>query len=122
MTNSLILLRSFWLAVVLALGAVASAQERADLREMVAFRVDGLTSATRDALTRDLERSEDLRVVFACVPAGIIILAGRNGQAKAQVEERSLAALNTRSGRAQAQRIDQSLAQAEATCEQARNR
>lgn len=122
MKNSPIFLRSFWLALVLALGAACQAQQQATSREVVTLQIEGLTSATRDAITRDLGTTDDVQVVFACVPAGIIVLGSRSGQSKAQVEERSRRVLSSRSTNLRARTVDQSLAQAEAACEQARNR
>lgn len=122
MKNSPIFLRLVWLAVVLALGAACFAQQRTDQREVVTFQVEGLTSATRDELTRDLAQANDVRMVFACVPAGIIVLEGRNGQSRTQVEDRTRSLLSSRASNLRARTVDQSLAQAENACEQARNR
>lgn len=122
MKNSPIFQRSFWLALALGLGAACQAQQRTTSHEVVTLHVEGLTSATRDAITRDLGQADDVRVVFACVPAGIIVLEARNGQTKAQVEERSRTLLTSRSTSLRPRTVDQTLAQAEAACEQARNR
>ncbi|MBL7951335.1 MAG: hypothetical protein JNM62_06405 [Flavobacteriales bacterium] len=122
MKNSPIFLRSFWTMLVLAIGATCIAQQRTPSREVMTLHVEGLTSATRDAITSDLHQAGDLRVVFACVPAGVIVLEARNGQNKAQIEERTRILLSQRAAHLRARTMDQSLAQAEAACEQARNR
>lgn len=122
MKNYRIFLRSCWLAMVLAFCANCQAQQRTPSREVVTLHVEGLTSATRDAITRDLDQAAEMRVVFACVPAGILVIEARNGQSKAQVEERSRTLLSSRSASLRARTVDQTLAQAEAACEQARNR
>ena len=42
--------------------------------QRVALRVEGLTNEERDQLSSDLSQRGDLRISFACVPAGILIL------------------------------------------------
>lgn len=44
-------------------------------QETIALRVDALTSAERDSLVARSLQPGDLHVVYACVPAGILVFA-----------------------------------------------
>ena len=55
-------------------GILLHAQVQTTALTRVALRVDGLTAEERDQLSTDLCRRGDLRISFACVPAGILIL------------------------------------------------
>ncbi len=48
-------------------------------QETIGLHVDALTSAERDSLVARSHQAGDLHVVYACVPAGILVLAS-NGQ------------------------------------------
>ncbi len=100
-------------------GAVA---QQAVSHERVTMQVEGLTSATRDALAKDLKRTDDIRLVFACVPAGILVLESRTGHSRGQLEERGRTALTARNASLRTRTIGHDLAAAEMACEQARNR
>lgn len=100
-------------------GAVA---QQAVSHERVTMQVEGLTSATRDALAKDLKRTDEIRLVFACVPAGILVLESRTGHSRGQLEERGRTALTARNASLRTRTIGHDLAAAEMACEQARNR
>lgn len=122
MKNASFLHRFVLLALLLLPCAGAIAQQSAASPERVTLQVDGLTSATRDALTKDLQRNNEIRVVFACVPAGILVLESRSSHSKTQIEERGRTALTARNTSLRARTIGHDLAAAELACEQARNR
>lgn len=119
-----IALVQYCLAVVLAviLTVHASAQSAPVAREHITLHVEGLTSATRDDLSRELKHSGEMEIAFACIPAGIIVFEARKGQSKTQLEAGSRLLLSRRSSGSNARNLNRSLAQAEAACEQARNR
>ncbi|MBL7945993.1 MAG: hypothetical protein JNN32_07990 [Flavobacteriales bacterium] len=115
-------LRTLWLAMVLLCSTYGQAQQAASGPERLTLQVEGLTSETRDALSRELDRSGEARIAFACVPAGIMVIEARQGQSRAQLETRSRSLLTQRSAALRSRTIEGSLAQAEAACAQARNR
>lgn len=115
-------LRLLGLAVVLMCSTHSQAQLPDASRERITLEVDGLTSETRDALSRELERSGEARIAFACVPAGILVIEARQGQSRTQLETRSQSLLTQRSAALRSRTVDRSLAQAEAACAQARTR
>ena len=39
----------------------------------VTYQIDGLTAETRDGITRDLASTGGIQLVYACVPAGILV-------------------------------------------------
>lgn len=45
-------------------------------QEPIGLRINSLTSAERDALTANARQAGELEVVFACVPAGVIVFNG----------------------------------------------
>jgi hypothetical protein len=115
-------LRILFAAFLLLPWAGVFAQQRPTGPQQVVLQVDGLTSATRDAVMKDLSTSADVELVYACVPAGILVFASRIGQNRVDLEQRSRAALTSRSATLRAHTLDQSQAQVEAACSQARNR
>jgi len=121
MKNTSIILRTLGLVMVL-LCTRSQAQTPTIARERISLHVDGLTSETRDDLARELKRSGDARIVFACVPAGIIVLEARPGLTRTELETRSNQLLSNRSATSHARRVEHTIVQAEAACEQARNR
>ena len=50
----------------------------------MALRVTDLTPGERDLLNQDLHERGDLRISFACVPAGILIIEAIDGQRSAE--------------------------------------
>lgn len=115
-------LRMLWLAMVLMCSTYGQAQHPDAAIERLTLKVEGLTSATRDEISRELEASGEARIAFACVPAGILVIEARQGQSRAQLETRSRALLTQRSATLRSRTLDHTLAQAEAACAQARTR
>jgi hypothetical protein len=122
MKNAPFIHRLVLLALLLLPWEGAIAQQQAASPERVTLQVDGLTSATRDALATDLRRTDEIHIVFACVPAGIIVLGSRTGQSRVQIEERGRTALAARNASLRTRTIGNDIAGAELACEQARNR
>lgn len=114
--------RTLFLLLLLLPMAGLRAQQRTAPPEKVVMHVEGLTSATRDALVRDLGSAHDVELVYACVPAGLLVFASRTSQNRSDLETRCRAALLARSVTATARTLDQSQADAEAACTQFRNR
>ncbi len=100
----------------------AYAQERIPKPRPVVLQVEGLTTATRDGLIRDLASSSDLELVYACVPAGILVFGTRTSLSRSDIESRGRAMLTSRSSSDQVRRLDHDLAAAEEACAQVRNR
>lgn len=121
MTTNSLFFRHLWVATLLLWAAALNAQH-APVSEHLTFVVEGLSTDQRDALVRDAGRTDQLRVVFACVPAGILVVESRNGTSRAQAELQTRALLAERSTAVRMRRTEQTLAQAEVACEQARNR
>lgn len=95
----------------------ASAQQPTGEAAELVLRVNGLTSAERDALTRALPADGSVRLVYACVPAGILILeAADNNGTRATVREKVMPLATSRiaASRIAEPAIDR--AQAEAQC------
>lgn len=75
------------LLLTLAFPGPASAQQPTGEAAELVLRVNGLTSAERDALTRALPADGSVRLVYACVPAGILILDAPHQGSRAAVRE-----------------------------------
>jgi len=89
----------------------------------VALRVDGLTSEERDQLSADLVQRGDLRISFACVPAGILILEPVSPERSADsVRAMAATALIHRLPAQRRSEVALSLSEAEELCSEARNR
>ena len=89
--------------------------------ERAVFHVDGLTSAMRDGIVQELRNSGELRLSFACVPAGILVFESLDPLARGPVEQRSLHLLSSRTSTAQVNELAMAPAEAEAACAQVRN-
>lgn len=88
----------------------------------VALRVDGLTSEERDLLSNDLRERGDLRISFACVPAGVLILEPVNQDRSADsVRALAATALIRHLPPSRRTEVPLSLSEAEALCSEARN-
>lgn len=85
-------------------------------------RIVDLTSEERDAVSRSLEASGEARMVFACVPAGVMVFAPKAGRPSHTLRSQSLAALHARMPEQRIQQTSMSLAEAETACDEARNR
>jgi hypothetical protein len=108
-------------SLLLLLPFSLKAQSVAQANSQYAVQVDGLTVEHRDALQLELKDSNDLWIVYACVPAGVLVFAS-HGETKQQTRQRALPLLETKSLRARAEELTGGLADAEAACTQARNR
>ncbi|MBK8339693.1 MAG: hypothetical protein IPK99_06710 [Flavobacteriales bacterium] len=86
-----------------------------------AFRITGLTSATRDALAQDLALDGGFRIAFACVPAGILVVESTSGPMRQADTDRLLPMLQNRSNQADVIPLALNAADWEAECETARN-
>ncbi len=88
----------------------------------VALRVNGLTNEERDLLSNDLQEHGDLRISFACVPAGVLILEPVNQDRSADsVRALAATALIRRLPPSRRTEVPLSLSEAEALCSEARN-
>jgi hypothetical protein len=118
--------RSFFLCsiiLLLALHAFAGgvfANPDPPVRNSIIVHVDGLTSAVRDGLSNDL-KGRDLRMVYACVPAGIMVFE-EPGASPEKLRTDVMPVLERRIAmpRIKVEEIDR--AAAEQRCAQARNR
>ncbi len=69
-------------ALAFATMQTASAQSSIQAQAPVILHVEGLTASKRDLIKQEIETQGDLRMRYACVPAGILILEpvpGRSG-------------------------------------------
>lgn len=85
-----------------------------------AVRVPGLTAEDRDAVQRDLQGRTDLKLVYACVPAGVLVFESATGEAKQQARQRAWPMIEAT--RKTHEELTGGLAEAETACAQARNR
>ena len=109
-----------FLAFLIIVGILHSYAQTAAQR--VALRVDGLTSEERDQLSSDLSHRGDLRISFACVPAGILILEPLDPDRSADsVRAIAAAALIQRLPARRRSEVALSLNEAEELCSAARN-
>lgn len=54
-------------------------------QQPVGLRVNALTSAERDAITANLRNSGELEVIYACVPAGLIVFGDHGRSASPEL-------------------------------------
>src|SRR5688572_18839719 len=97
-----------WLACIAFLPlfvAVASAQRPGTARNSISLHVEGLTSEMRDGLSRELAGTTDLELVFACVPAGILVFEGTAGT-QAALLDRTLSLMEHRIARQRIRMLD----------------
>ncbi len=99
----------------------AKAQGPATDSERTVLKVKGLDHAMRDALKVELEGT-GLRLAYACVPAGILVLESDQLGTSAAVLSRSLSAMEKHSRSKDISVLPISLQEAESQCAQARNR
>ncbi|MEO8589021.1 MAG: hypothetical protein ABI432_06620 [Flavobacteriales bacterium] len=109
------------LAMLLGTSGV-HAQSRSTDAARFTVHVSELTAATRDAVARDLTAGGNTRLVFSCVPAGLLVFESLNPASREQVRERALPLLQQRSGAALITEIPIGLREAEAECAQTRDR
>jgi hypothetical protein len=114
--RTLLSIAFFGLLGILQSHAQSSAPNR------VALRVADLTSEERDSLSRDLESRGDLRISFACVPAGILILEPvDSSRSAASVRAIAFSALIARLPAPRRTELTLSTSEAEELCAAARN-
>jgi len=85
-------------------------------------RIAGLTSATRDAIARDLNTGGHVRLSFACVPAGLLVFEQVDASSREQIREYALQQLQQRVDATAITEIPSGSEAAEAECAQFRNR
>lgn len=102
--------------------AKACAQRGAGAAEShFAVRIADLTAQDRDALQQQVSGRTDLRLVYTCVPAGIMVFAGPQGTSKTMARQRALPVLQSRITGGRITELEQGIAEAEAACAQFRN-
>ncbi len=117
-----LLARSLPLLVFLFLADLLVGQAPGSDPSRVALRVDGLTHEERDQLSIDLQERGDLRISFACVPAGILILEPIDPERAADsVRAMAATALIRRLPAQRRNEMALSIHEAEALCETSRN-
>ncbi len=104
------------LLLALGLPGAAIAQQPLPQGDELVLRVDGLTSAERDALRRSLPADGSLELRYACVPAGILVLGAPDGAAKTALRERARPLTSGRIAEARITEPAMDRAQAEAQC------
>lgn len=120
------IIRFVWLMALTSAIALcprkAHAQRAAEHPDVnYAVRIAGLTAQDRDQVQQELSHRTDLRLVYACVPAGILVFAGQQGTPKSVARQRALPVLNARIGASRITDLEQGIAEAEAACAQIRN-
>ncbi|MBK8499595.1 MAG: hypothetical protein IPL52_12470 [Flavobacteriales bacterium] len=106
----------------LSLFALPGLHAQSTISTTVAVHIADLTSEERDAVAQALEASGEARMVFACVPAGVMVFAPKPDRPTHTLRSQSLAALHARMPQQRIQETALSLADAEAACDEARNR
>jgi hypothetical protein len=109
-------------SVLFLLPFCLKAQAPASADRAFAVRVHGLKNEDRDALQRELNGRIDLRLVYACVPAGVLVFEALPAETKQQAQQRALPLLEAKALRARTEELIGGKAEAEAACAQARNR
>lgn len=111
------------ICIAAAVGARAQSAGATSAVPRIALRVADLTEEERDAFSRDLHEQGDARIVFACVPAGVLVLEGT--ESGRSVDNLRLHALPGLLRNVAADRITEdqlTLRNAEDLCAEARNR
>ena len=106
-----------------ALGAHAQSAEASSAVPRIALRITDLTEEERDAFTRDLHEQGNARIVFACVPAGVLVIEGtESGRSADNLRLHALPGLlrNVAADRITEDQL--TLRNAEDLCAEARNR
>jgi hypothetical protein len=86
------------------------------------LRVKGLDPATRDAVVAELAISQDLRLSYACVPAGILVFEQNSRSASTGLRTRTMEVVEKHARSKDITVLPISLSEAEQQCAQARNR
>lgn len=116
MLASLLFRRLALVVAVLGGSSQAALAQSPGTGELLVYRTESLTSATRDALVRELATRPDLKVVYACVPAGLIAFEATSEGAHDQVA----GLLRQQNERASVERLDMDMPELEQLCSQQR--
>ena len=109
--------RPFLLLFLLAFFATNQLRAQAP----VGIRITALTSAERDALVQSTRDAGEMKVVYACVPAGIIVFTSNTESTSRQsLRTKAMAALAPIVTEARIEPADITLQAAETACENAR--
>ncbi len=109
--------RPITLLILLALFATIQLKAQ----EPVGIRISALTSAERDLLVQTARDAGEMHVVYACVPAGIIVFAANSGTtSRENLRTKALAALAPVVTLGRIEPADITLQAAETACETAR--
>ncbi len=111
------------LGILMMLGLLpgAKAQGQQATERTYSMRIANLTSEERDAIVSDLSKGSDARVVFACVPAGILVFEAAPSKDRAHARQATVARIAAHTRRERLIDGPASLAEAEAACANARN-
>ena len=96
-------------------------QAPAGIDDTVVLHVKGLTSSSRDALSRELASGSGLQLVYVCVPAGILALRPEPGSSTALLRQSATRAVERHARPKDISELSVSREQAEELCAQARN-
>lgn len=114
-----------WWVTLMVIATLLPAESRAQSAtppaRQFAVQVQGLTSEDRDAVQAQLRGRQDVRLVYACVPAGILVFEGDANSTRLQAKQRALPLLQARIAGKHSTDLDHGIAQAEAACAQLRN-
>ncbi|MBX2977884.1 MAG: hypothetical protein KF905_01190 [Flavobacteriales bacterium] len=111
------------IASLLALLPIDStAQRPTDAQGAYVVRVAGLTSASRDAIARELQHNNEVRLSYACVPAGILVFEPVRSGDREQTKLRTASALALVIRQQDLEETSMDRTRAEELCSQARNR
>lgn len=113
----------FRLLMVLAFIATLSynAQGQAPAASALTLKVAGLSSEARDAIAHELEATTGTRLVFACVPAGILVFSCPN-DGTSHLRSTALDQVRRHASGRVSEELNIGLPEAEQLCAQARNR
>lgn len=109
-------------ALAILLSTRSFAQTSAGSDPTFTVRVEGLTSQERDAVNTDLEARNDLKLVFACVPAGILVFRGESGTTRTSTRAKAVSLMQSRLSTTRLAETTGGIAEAEQACAQQRNR
>lgn len=100
----------------------ALSSTRLNAQEAIGFHITAFTSAERDSIKQHLPAQEGLRVVFACVPAGVLVVSsdGRDAS-RIQLRSRIVDLLDASLAHDRIGNEELTLEAAETSCANARN-
>ncbi len=109
------------LVMAFALSGVSlQAQYQAPSDAEMVLRVKGLSSSARDAIATELRDSGSAVLVYACVPAGILVIAPTAGSTIGEVRDEALTVAGRHAARKDISDAGMDRQQAEQQCAQAR--